>query len=208
MYSLTHPSGALGITKSPLFIVFSTRPTPSELVKCHYFRKHCLLAICGSTWSREKYQAEWRPRSYQSVATFRPAPSKLPKCRDSSSSTPGPGGGDCHPRSYQSVAIYRLPFPAQVVTDNLGVTKVSLFIGFPSLPRWRLAPLESPKCRYLSSSPLCPGGGWDPRNYQSVAIHRLPAPARWRPTPWKSTKTDTLGISKASPFVVSPLPKW
>ena len=49
---------------------------------------------------------------------------------------------DWRPRSYQSVAIYGVSYP----TDALGITKVSLFIVFPT----RLAPLELTECRYLS----------------------------------------------------------
>ena len=86
----------------------------------------------------------------------------------------------CHP-FLASLTIYVsrwlnpcLPAPTQVRFSTLEITKVPLFMVFPSLPRWGLPPSQLPKYRYLPCPPPCPGGVSRPRNYQSIAIYWVP----------------------------------
>ena len=63
------------------------------------------------------------------------------------------------------VSHYRAPSLGQVGLCTLEVTKVSLSIVFSLLARWVFEPSKSPECRYLSCSPLWPGGSLRARSY-------------------------------------------
>ena len=84
--------------------------------------------------------------------------------------------------------------------DTLEVTKVSLPIAFPPLPRWVSTPSKLPKYCYLSCSRLRPDAARRPRSYQSITTYRVPVPAQVR--------LDAFEITQVSlPILFLPLPR-
>ena len=153
------------------------------------FIPQTLLAIMGFLPVPQNKKNVWRPRSYQSVATFvfprRLAPSEFPKCRYLLCSRRCPGGA-CRPRVSAHV---------QVGFAGFEVSNVSFFTFF--------APLPGGACRPRSSlSTLsCPGRVCRPRDCRSIAIYRVPALAQ--------VEFATLEVTKVLPFIVCPpLPRW